>query len=132
MTLRKTFQADEYFVFWKAMENLQKHRDIKLIATQKRRNYFVSQQNYHTTKLFHRKFIAIEMKKSQILMNKVVYLDLSKLDLSKNIRYEFWYEYAKTKYGEKEKLCYLVAGNFVVHIKTDDIYREIAVDVEVR
>ena len=114
------------------MENLQKRRDIKLIATQKRRNYFVSQQNYHTTKLFHRKNIAIEMRKSQILMNKVVYLDLSKLDLSKTIRYEFWYEYAKMKYGEKEKLCYLVADNFVVHIKADDIYREIAVDVEVR
>ena len=49
------------------------------------------------------------MKKTQILVNKPVYLGLSILELSKILMYEFWYEYSKLKYGEKAKLCYMDA-----------------------
>ena len=48
--------------------------------------------------------MAIEMRKTQILMNKPVYLGLSILDLSKTVMYEFWYDYVKPKYGENAKL----------------------------
>ena len=76
-------------VFVKTMENMRKHKDIKLVPTEKRRNYLVSEQNYHTTKFFTDNLLAIEMKKTQILMNKPVYLGLSILDLSKTGMYEF-------------------------------------------
>ena len=46
--------------------------------------------------------------------------------------YEFWYDYVKLKYGEKAKLCYMDTHSFTVYIKTDDIYRDIAEDVETR
>ena len=46
--------------------------------------------------------------------------------------HEFWYGYVKLKYGEKAKLCYMNTDNFTVYIKTDDIYKEIAKDVETR
>ena len=46
--------------------------------------------------------------------------------------HEFWYGYVKLKYGEKAKLCYMNTDNFIVYIKTDDIYKEIAEDVETR
>ena len=49
-------------VFGKTMENMRKHRDIKLVATEKRRNYLVSEQNYHTTKFFTENLLVIEMK----------------------------------------------------------------------
>ena len=52
-----------YFV--KTMENVGKHRNIKLVATERRRNYLVSKQNYHTTKYFTENVLAIEMKKKQ-------------------------------------------------------------------
>ena len=68
-------------VFGKTMENLRKHRDIKLIITERRRNYLVSESNYHTAKFFTVDLLAIEMKKTQILTNKRVYLRLSILDL---------------------------------------------------
>ena len=68
-------------VFGKTMENLRKHRDIKLIITERRRNYLVSESNYHTAKFFTVDLLAIEMKKAQILTNKRVYLRLSILDL---------------------------------------------------
>ena len=90
------------------MENVQKHRDIKLATTEKRRNYLVSEPNDHTTKFFPENLIGIEMKKTEILMNKPVSLGLSILQLSKILMYEFWYDYVKPKYGEKAKLCYMV------------------------
>ena len=52
-------------VFGKTMENVRKHRDIKLVTTERRRNYLVSEPNYHTTKFFTESFSAIEMKKKQ-------------------------------------------------------------------
>ena len=46
--------------------------------------------------------------------------------------YEFWYDYVKSKYGENAKLCYMDTGSFVFYIKTEDIYSDIAKDVETR
>ena len=46
--------------------------------------------------------------------------------------YEFWYDYVKPKYGENAKLCYMDTDSFIVHVKTDDIYKDIAEDVETR
>ena len=119
-------------VFGKTMENVRKHRDIKLLTTERRRNYLVSEPNYHTTKFFTENLLAIEMKKIKILMDKPVYLGLSILELSKILMYEFWYDYVKPKYGEKVKLCYMDTDSFIVYIKTDYIYKDIAGHVETR
>ena len=94
--------------FGKTMENVRKHRDIKLISTERRRNYLVSEPNYHTTKVFTKNLLAIEMKKkTDILMNEPVYLGLSIIELSKILMYKFCYDDLKPKYGEKAKLCYM-------------------------
>ena len=65
-------------------------------------------------------------------MNKPIYLRLSILDLSKTVMYEFWYNDLKPKYGENIKLCYMDTESFIVHVKTDDIYKDIAKDAEAR
>ena len=57
-------------VFGKAMENVRKHRNIKLVAIERRRNYLVSEPSYHIAKFFRENLLAIEMRKTQILMNK--------------------------------------------------------------
>ena len=80
----------------------EKHRDIKLVTTEIRRNYLLSQPNFHITKFFTEYLLATEMKKTQIRMNKSVYLELSVLELSKILMYESWYDYVKLKYGEKQ------------------------------
>ena len=115
-------------VFGKSMENVRKHRDVRLVTTKKKRNYFVSEPNYHTTE----HLLAIEIKNTEILMNKPVYLRLSILELSKIIMSEFCYDYVKPKYGKKEKLCYMDTDSFIVYIKTNDIYKVTAEDVETR
>ena len=83
-------------------------------------------------KVFTKNLLAIKTEKTQIVMNKPVYLGLTILDLNKILIYDFWYNYIISKYGEKGKLCYMVTASFIVHIKTEDIYKDIAEDVETR
>ena len=90
-------------VFGKTIENVRKHRDIKLIATERRRNYLVSGPNYHTTKLFTENLLATVMIRTEILINKPVCLGILILELSKILMYEFWYDYVKPKYSENTK-----------------------------
>ena len=59
-------------VFGKTMENVRKHRYIKLVTTNGRRNKLVSVPNYHTTKHFSENLLAIEMRKTKVKMNKPV------------------------------------------------------------
>ena len=73
----------------KTMENVRKQRDIKLVTTEKERSKLVSKPSYHTTKLFSKSFLAIEMKKIKVKMNKPIYLDFSLLEISKTLMYGF-------------------------------------------
>ena len=105
---KELFKLMNNAVFVKTMENVRKHRDIKLVTTERRRNYLVPEPNYHTTKFFTEHLLVIEMKKkTEILMNKTLLLGLSILELSKILMFEFWYDYVKPKYGIKAKLCYI-------------------------
>ena len=63
-------------------------------------------------------------------MNKLVYLGLSILEISKTLMYEFWYDYIKQKYQNSVKLCYMGTGSFIIYIKTEDFYEDIADDVD--
>ena len=94
--------------FGKTMENVRKHRDIKIVTTDKRRKKLASEPNYHTTKSFSENLMAIEMKKTIVKMNKPVYLGMSILDISKTLMDGFWYDYIKPKYQERAKLCYMI------------------------
>ena len=93
-------------VFGKTMENVRKHRDIKLVKMDCKRNKLVSEPNYHTMKLIEENLSIFEMKKVKVKMDKPIYLGLSILEISKTIMYEFWYDCMKRKYGDMVKLCY--------------------------
>ena len=114
-------------VFGKTMENIRKHRDIKLVTTDKKRNKLVSEPNYHTINYISEDFSIIEMNKTKVKMNKPIYLGLSILDISKILMYEFWYDYMKPKYGSDVKLCYMDTDSFVMSIKTNDFYKDLIV-----
>ena len=114
------------------MEYVRKHRDIKLVTTDRRRNQLVLEPNYHAIKCFSENLLTIEMKKTKIKMNKPIYLELSMLEISKILMHEVWYDYRKPRYGDNVKLCYMDADSFIMHIKTEDVYKDIANDVEKR
>ena len=65
-------------------------------------------------------------------MNKPVCLGLSILELNEILMYEFWHDYVKPRYGEKAKLCYMDTDSFIVYIKPDNIYKDIAEDVKTK
>ena len=119
-------------VFGKTMENIRKHRDIKLVTTDRRRSKLASEPNYHTINLISEDLSIIEMKKTKVKMKKPIYLGLSILEISKILMYEFWYDYMKPKYNDNVRLCYMDNDSFVMHFKTNDFYKDIASDVENR
>ena len=118
-------------VFGKTMEKIRKHRDINLVTTNKRRSKLVSEPNYHTMNYISENLSIIEMNKTRVKMNKPIYLGLSILNISKILMYEFWYDYMKQKYNNV-KLCYMDTDSFVMNIKTEDFYKDIANDVDKR
>ena len=65
-------------------------------------------------------------------MKKLVYLGLSILDISKIVMYEYWCDYAKLKHGDNAKLCSHRFGHFIVYIKSEDTYADLAGDLEKR
>ena len=104
--LRKQSQNDfekDFFklmnnaLFGKTTENVRKHRDIKLVTTDKRRSQLDSEPNYHTAKWFSENLLATEMKKTKTKMNKPVYLGFLILEISKTLMHEFWCDYYETK-----------------------------------
>ena len=124
------FRLMNNLVFGKTMENVRNHRDIKLVTTDKRISILVSELNYHSSKYISKDLMIIEMRKVEVKMNKPIYLGQAILDISKTLMYEFWYDYIKPKYGDKARLCYMDTDSFVMHIKTEDFYKDIADDVE--
>ena len=117
-------------VYGKTMENVSRHRDIKLVTTDRRRNQLASEHNYHTTKYFSENLMAVEMKKTKVQMHQPIYLGMSILDISKKRMYEFWYDNVRPKYQDRAKLCHMNTDSFVIDIKTEDFYNDVANAVE--
>ena len=136
--LAKNYFEKDFFrlmnnaVFGKTMENIRKHRDIKLVTTDKKRSKLVSEPNYLTINYISDDLSIIEMNKTKVKMNKPIYFGLSILKISKCLMHEFWYDYMKPKYGNNVKLCYMDTDSFIINIKTEDFYKDIANDVEKR
>ena len=113
------FKLMNNVVFGKTMQNIRKHRDIKLVTTDKKRNKFVSEPNCHTMNYISEDLSIIEINKTRVKMNKPIYLGLSILDISKILMYEFCHDYMKPKYGNEVKLCYMDTDSFIMNIKTE-------------
>ena len=72
------------------------------------------------------------MNKANVKMNKSVYFGMSDLDMTKIVTYEYWFYYAKPKYGYNAKLCYTDTANFIACVKSEDVYADLAEDFETR
>ena len=107
-------------VLGKMIDNVRKQRDIKLVVTEQRRKELVSEPNYASCTPFSDHLMAIEMRKTRVLMDKPILVGQAILDKSKKLVYEFYYEYLKLKYREKVKLCYMDTDSFILETETDD------------
>ena len=132
---KNEFEKDFYklkinSIYGKTVQSDRKHGDIKLVTADYKRNKLASEPNYHSTKCISRHFLVMEMKKIEVKINKPIYLGQAVFDLSKTLMFEFWYDYLKPMYGDKIRLCYTDTDRFIMHIKTDDFYKDISVDVD--
>ena len=114
----------------KMMENVRGHRDVKLIVTEQRRKKLTSEPYYDSCKQFTNDLMAIEIRKTEVLVDKTIAVRQAILDISKTLMYEFWYDYLKSKYLDQLKLCHMVIVGFSIYIETDDFYDDIANDVD--
>ena len=131
---KNTFEKDFFKLmnnaaFGKTMENLRKHRVIKLVTSNGMRKKLASEPNYHSCKCFSEHLMVIEMKKTKMRMNKLVYVGQAVLDISKTLMYEVWYDYLKPKYGGKVKLCYMDTHSFIFNVETEDFYKDVLPDL---
>ena len=93
--VRKDFE--KYFLklmnnslFGNTMENVRKHRDIKLVTTDKIKSYLVSETVYRIAKWFSEKLLTMDMKKTKVEMNKILYMDLV-IHISNIVMYDYWH-----------------------------------------
>ena len=120
-------------VFGKTMENIRKHRDIKLVNNKEDYLKQVMKPKFKGGVLMGADLMSREMGKVKVKMNRPVYLGQAILDLSKTIMYEFHYDYMKRKYNESDlKLLYMDTDSLVYDTKTEDFYKDIVEDVETR
>ena len=120
-------------VFKKTMENIRKHRNIKLVTNQEVYLKVGMKPNFKSGVRFSSNLMGCEMGKIKVVMNKLVYLGQSILDLSKIAMYEFHYDYRKQKYNNgKLTLCYMDTDSLIYSIKTDDFDKDIANDIKDR
>ena len=117
-------------VFGKTMENVRKHRNIKLCTNREQFIKHVRLPNFKNSIWFTDDLMAVEMAITVVEMNKPVYLGQCILDVSKTLMYQFHYDYIKPKYGNKSQLCYMDTDSFIYHLKTKNFYKDIAQDID--
>ena len=117
-------------VFGKMIENVRKRRDIKLIVTEECRKKLVSEPNYASCTTFSDYLMAVEMRKTRVFMDKPIIVGQAILDKSKELMYEFYYDYLQPKYKDKLKLLYMDTDSFALEIETDDSYEDTKKDLK--
>jgi len=111
-------------VFGKTMENLRNRVDMKIVRsneTEKVRKS-VASPLYSRHVIFSKDMVGIDMRKSNLLLNKPVYTGMTILDNSKILMYDFFYNEPKKQYGSRCELLYTDTDSLLLEIETDDIY----------
>ncbi|XP_031784108.1 uncharacterized protein LOC116417093 [Nasonia vitripennis] len=114
-------------VFDKTMENIRKRVTVKLMSKYDGRygvEAQISKPNFHSISIFNDNLVAIQLNKTDILMNKPIYVGLVVLDLSKTLMYDFHYNYIRQMYKDNCKLLYTDTHSFIYAVKCDDFYED--------
>ena len=113
------------------MGNIRNHKDMKLVTSQKEYAKYVMKPIFKVGYPFSKELFAVEIGKTEIKINKPVYLRQAILDLSKTLMYDFHHDYMQLKHGSKVKLCYVDTLSFVYEIKRA-FFKDIAKYVETK
>ena len=137
--LRKQAQSDfekDFFklmnnsVFGKTMENLRRRINIHLIKGDvnaqgwNKLRKLIAKPSYAGRKTFNESLTAIHMYKDKLCLNRPIYVGMCILDLSKTLMYDYYYNKLKKQYGNKCQLLYTDTDSLLIHIETEDVYKD--------
>ncbi|XP_050497528.1 uncharacterized protein LOC126878705 [Diabrotica virgifera virgifera] len=116
-------------VFGKTMENIRRHRIVKLCKKWHGRygaKNLIASSRFHSRTIFHENLVAIELKKSEVCFNKPLYIGAAILDISKLCMYDFHYNFMLPTMGEENcSLLYMDTDSFIYELQCSDAYREV-------
>ena len=116
-------------VFGKTMENIRNRQDIQLCNTEEQVKKLISKPNFKKRTIFSENLAAVHMHKTELVFNKPIYIGMSILDISKNLMFDFHYNYIKILYPQA-KLLLSDTDSLMYEIKTEDFYKDIYADIE--
>ena len=130
---KSSFEKDFYklmnnSVFGKTMENKRKRSDIQLVNNEARMKKLVSKPSFKSFRIFNEDLAGVHMLKTNLVLDKPIYVGAAVLDLSKILMYEFHYNYVVSKYGANAKLLFTDTDSLCYEIQTGDVYKDMFVD----
>ena len=111
-------------VFGKTMENLHKSVDIRLVTDEKKLDKLTSKPTYVSSKIFNENLMAVHKLKEALTLNRLAYVGMCILNLSKTLMYDFHYNYIKKRYGNRAKLLFTDTDSLTYEIETEDVYKD--------
>ncbi|CAR98546.1 Protein CBG25579 [Caenorhabditis briggsae] len=118
-------------VFGKTMENVRERVDVRLVTDEDKIIKLASKPNYKRTIMYNKELSAVEMEKTNITLDKPIYVGFAILDLSKWLMYDFHYNVMQKKYGyQNVELCYQDTDSLIYDINTEDFYKDAEKDID--
>lgn len=115
--------------YGKTIERDRKKRDVKLVSSWKSARKYISRPEFKSVTIFDENLVAIELKKTNLILNKPIYIGFTVLELSKKFMYDFYYDYVKTRFSENfhVKICYMDTDSFVIKFTSRQVNSETTV-----
>ena len=117
-------------VFGKTMENLRKRVDVRLVTNEKKLTKLASKPTYVSGKIFNENLVAVHKIKEKLTLNRLAYVGMCIIDLSKTLMYDFHYNYIKKKYGDKARLLFTDTDSLTYEIEAEDVYKDFWNDID--
>ena len=129
------FETDLYkllanAVFGKSMEQMRNRINVRLISDRNKALKAISKPTFLHSEIINEDLVMIRAKKMKITLNKPIYVGFTILELSKLIMYQFHYDYVLAKYGDRATLLFTDTDSLCYHVTTDDIYADMAADID--
>ena len=110
-------------VFGKTMENLRKRVDVRLVTDEKKLNKLTSKPTYVSSTIFNENLMAVHKVKETLTLNRLAYVGMCILDLSKTLTYDFHYNYIKKKYDNRAGLLFTDMDSLTYEIEDEDVFK---------
>ena len=114
------------------MENVRKRVDVKLLRSDEEEKIlkYVAKPTFARQEIFNEHLVGIQNHKEIVLLNKLIYVGMAVLDLSKWLMYDFYYNHLKKLYTHNIRLLYTDTDSLIVHVQTDDLYKDMSLNAD--